>query len=185
MAVEAATNCWTKAEEAAVVALPECEAFRDLMEAADATDAAKSVFVDELKKANNGEAYTSEEMEELRHYVTVYSASNEPYRIRRVDVVGDAFSPGGTLMIYIERLIEAAEEEAEPDEETSKRASDRWFKNRIGNLLEQLVDYWDKHSGPWVTLATVSDGPFHTHEDERETVGHWQGCEITIRWGRS
>lgn len=184
MAVEAATNCWTLAEAALVAALPACAAFRDLVEAVDAAAAAKHVFVDELKQPESGEVYSPTELEELRYYAVVYSASDEPYSIRRAGVVNDLFIPIGTLKLFFERLIQGAEETAEVDAETSKRASDRFLKNRIGDLLAQLVDYWDKHEGPWATQATVSDGPFHTHEDERETVGHWQGVECTIRWGR-
>lgn len=185
MAIEEATNCWTLAEAALVEALPECAAFRALVEAADAAAAAKFVFVDELKHPEREEAYSLTELQELRHYAVVYSASNEPYSIRRSDVVGDAFSASGTLLLFFERLIQADEQVAEADAETSKRASDRSFKNDIGDLLAQLVSYWDANEGPWSTLLTVSDGPFHTHEDEWDSVGHWQGVEATIRWGRT
>jgi len=183
MPVEAASNPWTHAEDKLVSTLPELAAFRSLTGSADATAAALHVFVDETVHPDNGEAFTVDELRELASYAIASSATSEGYRLAPLGVIGDPFDASGGLLLAIERLIFESADHAEADAETAKRASDRWLKNRIGELMSELVVYWQNNSGPRVIDLVVVDGPWHTHPEERSHVGHWQGIELAIRWG--
>ncbi|REJ65833.1 MAG: hypothetical protein DWQ31_16605 [Planctomycetota bacterium] len=183
MPVEAASNPWTHAEDKLAATLPELAAFRTLTGSADATAAALKVFVDETVHPEDGEAFTVDELRSLASYAIVSSATSEGYRLSPLGVIGDPFDASGGLLLAIERLIFESEANAEATAETAKRASDRWFKNRIGELMSELVVYWQTNSGPRVIDFVVVDGPWHTHPEERASCGHWQGIELAIRWG--
>lgn len=183
MPIETATNSWTYAEDKLATTLPELAAFRTLTGAANATAAAKHVFVDETVHPDNGEAFAIDELQELGSYAIVASASEEGFRLLPLGVIGDPLDASGALLLAIERLVPEGEDNAEADAETAKRATDRWLKNRIGELMEQLYVYWENNSGPRIQDFIVVDGPWHTHPEERASVGHWQGIELAIRWG--
>lgn len=181
MPVEAATNCWTSAESLVGAALAELERFQEFVREADAAAAAGKIFVDEKGQPLDGEAYSPDELETLAAYALVSSTGQQPYKLKRAGVTGDLLAASGRLQLFFEELVHDDEQE---NAETTKRQTDRRLKNLVGDILADLVDYCDIHGGPWIREIEVSDGPLHTAEDARPTVGHWQGCEVIVVWGR-
>lgn len=186
--MEAASCPWTKAEDKLAEALPNLAAFQLFTRTDQADDpaeaAAEFVFVDQLVAPESGNVYTKEQMaEKTPHYALVYSSTTDGYQLVATNALGDGLDASGTLILWIERLVTEEDEQAEDVPELALGAMDRAFKNRIGELLEQLYVYWAANGGPRMQSAGVLDGPFHTHPDERGSVGHWQGAEVQIKWG--
>jgi hypothetical protein len=182
--LEAATNTWTAVEAAAAAALPKLAAFRSLVGAASEAAAVRHAFVEERGQPENGEFYTLEEQKDLKAYAVVASASESPYRLTRAGVATELLVASGSLRMWFELLVTDYDAHAEASADASRIAMERKFKNRIGDLMEQLVDYWDTSAGPYIRTVTVLDGPWHTHPEARATEGHWMGVEVGIEWGR-
>lgn len=184
MAIPAPTTIWTKAEDAVVNALPHLGAFRDFCGAADADAAAAYAFIDEVRKPENGEVYTTKELQALGRHAVISSMSQNGFKITRHGATGDCFLPSGVLSIDLERLVPEADEHREATKEANTKRIDREFKNSVGAILESLPDYLDLNSGPWLRSGEITDGPWHTHPDSRAENGHWVGCSIELMWGR-
>ena len=181
MAVEAQNNCWTYAEDKLATALPNLAEFLVLTSAVDATAAAAHVFIDEADLPHDAEAFDKAELEDRHAIVIVCSSTRSPYT--KVRSLLDLFLAEGRLVFYVERTIPPEEEDTEDTENKQKQAHDRWLKNRVGKLLDELADYWLENSGPWIRRMGVSEGPYHNDPEAWSTEGHFQGCECFIEWG--
>lgn len=181
MAVEAATNCWTYAEDKLATALPQLAEFLVLTGAVDATAAAKFVSIDEEDLPHNAEAFTVAEAEERQVLVIVCSSSKGPYRKTRRLL--SYFTAHGRLVFFIERLVPKEAHTAEETENANTQAIDRWLKNRVGKLLDELADYWLENGGPWIKEMGIADGPYHNDPADWPNQGHLQGIECFIEWG--
>lgn len=180
MPIEAATNVWTKVEEALAAALPQLPAFQEFcgVETADLT----TVFLEEIGRPLVGETYSPEEMARIRRYAIISSSAQGAYRFGRTSMTG--YSPSGSLTILFGRLVTPpGSRGVEPVEDETDVALDRWMKNRIGSILEQLADYWDLTGGPFLAGAEVAEGPYYNDPEAWESEGHWRGCDVVIDWG--
>lgn len=177
MAVETATNCWTQTQASIITALANSAKFREIIEAADATEAATLIFGDELVDPDDGHAYTKEELQSLKHYAQVYSADEGGYSAN--DDGSGWVRKSGVAIIYIERLVT----EYEQNSETDPLAIERWFGNRVGDLMDQVTTYIRDNSGPQVKGWFVSAGPGTNDRKQWDSLGRWQGIEISVEWG--
>lgn len=178
IALEPATNCWTKAIESLMVALANSARFREIVgDAADATAANAFIFGDELADPNDGHAYTSDELRELRYYAQVYSF---PEGAAGLIDNGAGFEKwSGTAIIHIERLVPEYEKNAQ----ASLLGLGRWFENRVGDLMSQVRAYSVSNSGPRIKSIDVSKGPFTNSDGLWEAHGMWHGIELSVEWG--
>lgn len=179
MALEAPSNCWTTAEAKFAEAVANATAFQSLTETDNATDAAAFVFGEQLDEPLNGVAYTQDELAELRHYAQVYHAFENPFGIARVQ--SNIWLPFGSAVLYVERLVRAAE----LGEDDVPQAVERLFKNRMGDLPSQIVDYLETNGGPHIRSITVTEGPGYNDQSRWGSQGMWQGCAFQIDWGLS
>jgi hypothetical protein len=177
--IEAAANPWTKVEEQLAAALPELAAFQEFCEAVNADGA--TVFLEELGEPLVGEKWSPEELAAVRSYALVSSSRQGAYRIDRTSSNG--YSPSGSLLLYLDRQVPPEDEPGAEGPRESRNQQDRWMKNRVGSILQELAAYWDETGGPFLENAEVTDGPYHNDPDSWGTKGHWQGCEIAIAWG--
>jgi len=175
MAIEAATNCWTNAEAKIATALANSARFREIVEASDATAAAAKIFGEQVARPADGHAFTREELAVMKAYGQVYSGDEGPYG-RRFE--NSRMVPYGTAIIYIERLVTEYEQNNEVP-----ASVERWFKNRIGDVMVQVEDYLRETVGLIVKSFDVSDGPGLNHRDSWKSQGMWQGIELTLEWG--
>lgn len=178
MAIPSPTNCWTSTEAKIAAAIANSAAFQAFTETSDATAAGAFVFGEQVDEPLNGEAYTRDE-ETQRHmrYAQVYSAPQQPYGKRRLQT--RAYEPFGSAVIYIEGLVR----EIELSGADIPQEHERRFKNTIGDIMDDILDYLDTNGGPQVSSMTVEDGPGWNPVEEWEANGAWQGCELQISWG--
>jgi hypothetical protein len=175
MAIETATNCWTNAEAKIATALANSAKFREIVEAADATAAAAKIFGEQVARPNDGHVYTLEELQVMKAYAQVYSGDEGPYG-RRFEA--NRMVAYGTAIIYIERLV------TEYDQSNEVPASiERWFKNRVGDLMVQVESYLRETNGLLVKTFEVTAGPGLNERDTWKQMGMWQGIELTLEWG--
>lgn len=182
MAIDAATNCWTIAEQALVDALPQQTAFQTFVGAADATEAANHIFVDVLNTPWDGEAYAWQQRAELGAYAIVSSASEDGYQIVRGPAI-DAYEPSGRLVLMMSRMVKPMDLDTQETEAGNYQQVERWFKNQVGDLIQEVGEYWFDNGGPWLASARVVDGPWHNDIEEHATHGHWQGIVLELMWG--
>ena len=180
MPVEAATNCWTNAEDALVGALPELAEFRTYVGAANSAAAAKKIFLEETDKPADGHADGRPEREARGSFAIVSSDQGQPYSIEQ-GRAGD-FYGSGRLVLSIERLVPEIEWLQQETDNASSGQVYRWTKNRTGTLINQLVDYWAENGGPYLRRASVL-GPLENDPETWENEGRWHFIEITIEWG--
>ncbi|MEM8866448.1 MAG: hypothetical protein AAGF31_12960 [Planctomycetota bacterium] len=178
MAVAAPTNCWTEAEADIGAALPQLDAWRSLCRVTTAEAAARHVFGEKVGEPIDGEALSEDEILATGTYAMVYSTSEQPYRLARVRT--RQLIASGQAILFIEHLVteNAAAEAEEPLE------LERTFKNDVGDLMEQLVAYFDTHGGPQINSIEVEAGPGWNHSDDWPTEGRRVGASLLIAWGR-
>jgi hypothetical protein len=177
MPIEAPSNCWTKAEAKIATAVANSTAFQSLVNAEDSTEAAAKVFGEQVDEPLNGNAYTKDELDNLLCYAQVYHAIDTPYGVLRTNT--NTAWPFGSVIIFIERLV--TDEERNGADVPS--AVERKFKNRIGDLIDEVIDWLDDNEGPHIRSIEVTDGPGFNQQDRWKTKGMWQGVELTATWG--
>lgn len=175
MAVEAPTNCWTNAEAKIMAALANSARFQEITETEDATDAALKIFGEELNRPNDGHAFTLVELQNLKAYGQVYSADESPYARTFLE---SRLVASGTAIIYIERLVTNYEQNNEVP-----LGTERYWKNRIGDLMVQVESYLEETAGLFVKSNAVSAGPGLNDSSKWQANGMWQGIELTLEWG--
>lgn len=176
MALEAPTNCWTKAQAAIVAALANSARFRDLIDSTTVSDAEKSIYANRVQNPANGHAYTLDELQELRHYAQVYASEEGAYGI---SFLGNGRPQSdGNHIIHIAKLVTDLRQSVELPAEIERK-----FENRIGDLMLEVASYMREYSGPLVRTMVVSDGPGENDRKEWESNGRWQMVDITVSWG--
>lgn len=175
MAVESPTNCWTNAEAKIATALANSSRFQEIVEAADATIAATKIFGEQVSNPANGHAYTLDELKNMKAYGQVYSADEAPYSRTFAE---SRIVPSGAAIIWVERLVTEYEQNNE-----IPLSVERWFKNRIGDLMVQIETYLRETSGLQVRSHVVSNGPGLNDSNKWDANGMWQGIELTLEWG--
>jgi hypothetical protein len=81
--------------------------------------------------------------------------------------------------VFIERQItETVAESPQVPQEI-----ERWFKNRAGDMLDELAEYLDTNGGPYLTGYLVSAGPGFNDRSRWPSQGQWQGIEWQVEWG--
>ena len=177
MAVEAPTNCWTLAEQAIATAVANSAAFQWVTETANAADAGKFVFGEQKDEPLDGETYDKSELENQLAYAQVYSTNEGPYGKQRSAT--NRFEPFGSIVIFVERLVR----EADQNITDAPEQTHRWFKNRMGDLVDEVIAYIDNNGGPFIRTVAVTDGPGLNSRDRWQQQGMWQGIEWSIDWG--
>lgn len=178
MALEAASNCWTINEAKIASAVANSAAFQALTSTADATAAAAYVFGEQLDEPFDGTAYTKDDLANLRHYAQVYHSQEQPYGIAKT--TANRMIPFGTAVLYVERWVT----EQEMNGTDVPQAVERLFKNRIGDLMDDIPEWLEENGGPHIRSITVVDGPGYNDRSKHAQQGVWQGCGMEIQWGQ-
>lgn len=178
MTLEAPSNCWTAAEAKIASAVAASAAFQALTGTTDATAAAAYVFGEQLDEPLDGVAFTKDELANQRHYAQVYHAEDRPYGITRT--TSQRLIPYGTAHVYVERLV--TEQERNGDD--IPQAVERLFKNRIGDLMEDIPEWCLENGGPHIRSVIVVEGPGYNEKAKWESQGMWQGCGFEVVWGQ-
>lgn len=187
MPLETPSNCWTLAEAAIAEAVAHSAAFQALTETTgDANAAARLVFGEQLNEPFNGEAFTKDELANLRHYAQVYHAFERPYGKARGAT--NMRLPFGTAIVFVERLVRDVERNEIPADVPAEdwdvdQAIERLFKNRIGDLIDQLFDYLEENGGPHLRSVVVIEGPGFNERNRWDSQGMWQGATLEVAWG--
>lgn len=178
MAIPSPTNCWTATEAKIATAIANSAAFQSFTETSTALAAGALVFGEQLDEPLNGEAYTrAEETQRHLRYAQVYSAPQQPYGKRRLQT--RTLEPYGTATIFIEGLVR----EIELNIADVPQEHERRFKNTIGDIMDDILDYLFTNGGPHISDFHVEDGPGWNPRELWEANGAWQGCELLISWG--
>ena len=177
--LEAATNCWTTAEQKFIDALIASTAFQDIVDATagPGTVAEKTtahVFREEVTK-EDGTEYSLEDLETLRHYGIVTSSNEDGYATEFNTT--RTHESSGEVQIVLRRIVRESEREVSPG------VPMRWFKNRVGDFMGGLQEYFWDNGGPVVRSANVAFGPRETTETRIPTQGLWLTCHLSIAWG--
>ena len=175
--IDAPTNCWTLAEQAIADAVSNSAAFQGVTGTNTATAAACFVFGEQKDEPLNGEVFSKEELENIRHYAQVYSDDEAPYGKQLGGTL--RYLPFGSAIVFVERLVK----EADRNMTDAPEQTHRWFKNHIGDLVDQIISWMEENGGPFIRTITVTDGPGLNPDDRWEANGMWQGIELTIAWG--
>jgi hypothetical protein len=179
MAIESPSNCWTKAEAKIGEAIAHAPAFISIIGPEFADAAGSKVFGEQLDEPLNGNTYGKAELAERRAYAQVYSNQETPFGFVRAQT--NRLTPYGSTVVFIERLVTEAEQ-ANADVDLPE-AIERTFKNRIGELMEEIDAYLQLNGGPFIRSIEVSDGPGYNPRDNWQQQGVWQGVEFVIAWG--
>lgn len=177
MAIEAPTNCWTTAESRLATAVANSAAFQSIVGAEDATEAAHRVFGEQVDQPLNGDAYTKDELAQLFAYAQVYHGIDAPYGVFLSNT--NTYWPFGSTIIFIERLVT----DAERNGSDIPSSVERLFKNRIGDLIDEVCAWTRQEGGPLIRTFEVTDGPGFNAHDRWNSSGMWQGVELTVGWG--
>jgi hypothetical protein len=180
MPVEAATNCWTRAEDALAIALPQLAEFRKFTDETTAEASAKHVYTEETDEPIDGHADDRAAREPLGSIAVVTSDQQQPYRVTYGP--DGCWYGSGRLLLVLERMVREREWRAEEAENVSRGQVYRWTKNRVGTLIDQLTEYWLQNGGPHVRDVTVL-GPLENDPKTWDQYGRWQLCEVLIDWG--
>lgn len=179
MPIAAPTNCWTQSEATLATAIANSAAFQAMVGAADATEASAWVFGEQLDAPLDGQSYDLDESQDLhRHIAQVYSARSGPYGKRRTET--RTYWAFGVAVIYIERLVsEASRERAE-----IPQAIEREFKNTIGDIIDDILEWLETNGGVEVGSIVVDDGPGWNPRERWGADGAWQGVALLVEWGQ-
>lgn len=177
MAIESPSNCWTKDEAKIAESVANSAAFQSLLGLDDEIEAARKVFGEQLDQPLNGDAYTKDELANLKGYAQVYHSDEAPYGIFLANT--NTFWSYGSTIVFIERLV--TKEDLNGSDVPS--SVERLFKNRIGDLMEQICSWNVRNGGPRIRSIDVTDGPGFNPRDRWESKGCWQGVELTVAWG--
>lgn len=178
MTLEAPSNCWTIAESKIAAAVAASTAFQALTGSADAVEAASLVFGEQLDEPFDGTQYTKDELANLKHYAQVYHDLEKPYGLART--TAQRLIPFGSAIVYVERLVT----EQERNGADVPQSIERLFKNRIGDLMEDIPEWLLENGGPHFRSAEVVDGPGFNERSKWDQQGMWQGCAFNISWGQ-
>jgi hypothetical protein len=172
------TNCWTRAENALATALSNSAAFIALTGSANAAAALAKISGEELAWPADGEKFSEAERTARPVRAIVCSAEEQPYAVIRTE--SNRFEPSGTILIAIERLVDAdAVEDAEIPLDL-----EREFKNFAGDVVDELWEYCEDY-GPWLRGLRVESGPGWNPRVDWPSMGRLQGVSLLVEWGRN
>lgn len=180
MTIETPTNCWTETEQLIADELPKLAAFRSFCEVSTEAEAAAKVFYGEGDAPANGEAFTLVEMQALGAAARIFSTHERgPYRLVRRN--GRA-AFGGRVVVILEKLTPAAHL---ANELADNGWRERWFKNRVGDTMNQLFANCLASGAPKIRSIEVTSGPHRNPPEKWPTQGAWHWAELVIVWGEN
>lgn len=165
MPIPEPTNCWTQAEARIAAAI-----------AASPTFGGRPIFGEQLPPPDSHEAYTRAELDTIGAYAQVGSQQQNPYAMTRV---GNLWEPNGVAWVYFYRRLPAdiATQEYVPQE------LERDFKNWVGSIMDDSIDWLTDNGGPWVVEWAVTEYGLSARETW-DTEGAWEGAGTLVAWGR-
>ncbi len=177
MSVEAPTNCWTESQDKIMTALANSARFREIIVVSDVPAALLKVFGEQLRKPDSREVYEKEELKNLKGYGQVYSADETPYGFADDGSSHRKFF--GNSIIVFRRLVT----DYEANSQTVPLELERLFQNRVGDAMNQVHDYLNDKSGPFIKGMVVPDAPWLNDPKQWDQVGMWQMTEVAVAWG--
>lgn len=171
MSVTLGTTPWTKAEDNARQALADCDAFKLLVKASDATEAKESIYIDDIPDPEDEDSYSPDEILALFPLAVVSSSADDGFVLQ--PTATSHYSASGAISIGITRVI------AENDDSSSFRA----FKDIIGNIAEDLSDGSEVAGHlvhPTIQIADI----WRSKPDKKTAVGFpTMNGLIVLQWG--
>ncbi len=180
MPIEAPTGPWTNVEDDYVTALSNSAAFQTLCGVGTAEAALAFIFADDFTRAAddstflaaNGDAYTTAELEGKPAKALVTSTDGNGYA--KVRSAGRTFLPEGQVVLYVERYVSV--------DWANTMKSMRYFKNRIGELIDQIIVWTFNNLGVQDQRYDVVEGPFQTDTDNVDAQYAMQAVTIAATW---
>lgn len=132
MAVAAATNCLTKAEDALRDMIANTAAFQTWVSAADAAAAKASLYYDSLPQPTD-DVYTKSFWTDEGNFAVLYTADDDGFAFDFESIsAGYNYLASGVLMVDFFHLFALTPIDFQEDHRTAK--------NQIGDVLEDLID---------------------------------------------
>lgn len=179
--LEAATNCWSNAEQQVFNMLPQLQGYRDLIGAADVAEATNATYFEEPPAPDNSAAYevsdgSEVDYDRLNGFGVVAGPIEEPYELTLHD--DRSYRASGVVVVRVERMML---DYAERDNMYHGNER-RWFINRLGDLMQEMYDYRRLNGGPNIKRISVDYGPLRSDESAVATEGRWQSGMLSIFW---
>jgi hypothetical protein len=172
--LEIADDCWSRAEATVSTAIVTSTAFQDLVCEDTSAAAAGHVFVDDLEHPYDNEAYELIDSTVFAGFAIITSPVESPYKITRGPAVR-GFDKEGRVAILIEHAWAVANRD-DPDK------TDRWFKRRIAQVMEDIIDYLHEQGGLRIDAIEVVEGPVGSPEEEEDTIGTNSQVTLMVDW---
>jgi hypothetical protein len=177
MTITATRGSISISEEAARLSLATCAEWQSMTGTANPTAALASIHEDVLLPEAAGAEYTVAELQGLRPFAIVATASVDGYRL-----IGDSFGTSrgfygeGDIVVYIETDVLAAHL-ADPAEAI------RLFKNSFGVIIDQLRDLAGATGGFLDSMGVRSAAsPYRNHPNRYSSEGPIFSAEIALSW---
>jgi hypothetical protein len=178
MPLTAAQGAISLAETYLAATLAACAQWQTLTGAADADEAAERIYYDALPPPpNNQDAYTRQQLEELRPYCVIFSDEETGLTFDHdAHGVGFGYRDAGILKGFLESAVDP--QIAHDPQEIFRR-----FKNDVGLLVADMLAL--AGLAGYLAISTLTlRGPLRSHEDQLPGEGDYVQYHFTINWGR-
>jgi hypothetical protein len=183
MALETAAGGISIAEHLLAQTVAACTQWINDTDSADATEALTHIYFDALPPSQDGNAFTREELIELRPYCIVATNPENGYSWGRIAAEG--WDDSGSLVLIFEyNTPEALARD--------NQALMRWFKNKLGNIMRpddtvftdyvgisQLAHRGDYHASTKIRVGVLG----RADELLDETEGDYLLATLIVDWG--
>jgi len=178
MPITAAEGAISLPEDYLAATIAACARWISMTGSADATAARERVYFDSLPPPpNDAEAYTGEQLDELRPFVMIFSDEDTGVMFDH-SATDTSFNFKGSG-----RIKGLIEDRVDPTIAHDPQEVFRRFKNAVGMLVLQLLDKAGQ-PGYLAIRSIVMQGPLRCHEDIVKDEGDHVQYRFTIDWGR-
>lgn len=152
--------------------LAACASFQTFVGEVDASAAALRIHHDYIPDPD-GDAYTPEELAEIRPCALIYTLPDNGFTTKRDSAGTNNWGSSGRLVCVLMR---------DTPSEQSRSDVDVDMREAAGDIMADLVDASETAGRLAITGLTAS-GPYRTEPDQISELGDRQAFEIHIEWG--
>jgi hypothetical protein len=159
------------------VSLADCQVFRTWSGASDQAGALAHIHLEGLPKPPDGQqAYTKEQLAEIRPYAIVYTAANNGFdlTVSSFGAHAEYDSKGKLFFTLFQNCTDREGDDPSSDANLE-------FSNFCGNLIDELAAL-SGLAGYTCFDRLAFQGPFWTHPQLLPSEGLYQWCEISLDW---